>query len=75
MEGKRFFCAYLGMEVELTPEREGHIIATHPGTLPEYWEEFAATLSNPDQVRRSPRDEAALMFSKCLRRFGRGVIW
>lgn len=64
MEGKRFFCSYLGTEVELTPEREEHIIATHPGTLPEYWEQFAETLSNPEQVRKSERDESSLIFSK-----------
>ena len=57
MEGKRFFCSYLGVEVELTPEREGHIMATHPGTLPDYWEQFAETLSDPDQVRESDRDD------------------
>lgn len=64
MEGKQFFCSYLGTEVELTPERESHITATHPGMLPEYWEQFADTLNDPDQVRKSDRDDSALMFSK-----------
>jgi hypothetical protein len=59
-----FFCPYLGIEVELTDEREQHIIETHPGTLPDYFEQLAETLVNPDQIRTSDRDESALLFSK-----------
>jgi hypothetical protein len=59
-----FFCPYLGIEVELTDEREQHIIETHPGTLPDYLEQLAETLNDPDQIRRSDRDPAAFLFSK-----------
>ena len=59
-----FFCPYLGIEVELTDEREQHIIETHPGTLPDYLEHLAETLKDPDQIRTSERDESALLFSK-----------
>ncbi|WP_008308264.1 hypothetical protein [Leptolyngbya sp. PCC 6406] len=61
---KGFPCPYLGGEVELTDERAQHIIKTHPGTLPDYINEMAATLANPDEVRRSRRDPNALLFSK-----------
>lgn len=61
---KRFACSYLGVNIELSDEREQHIIETHPGTLPEYSEQLAETLANPDQIRRSDRDESALLFSK-----------
>ncbi len=59
-----FPCPYLGGEVELTEEREQHIIETHPGTLPDYFEQIAETLSDPDQIRGSDRDPSALLFSK-----------
>jgi hypothetical protein len=61
---KSFPCSYLGVEIELTDEREQHIIETHPGTLPDYLEQLAETLADPDQVRQSDRDPSALLFSK-----------
>lgn len=61
---KLFQCSYLGIDVELTDEREQHIIETHPGTLPEYLEQLAQTLAEPDEIRQSERDASALMFSK-----------
>ena len=61
----RFFpCSYLGADIELTDEREQHIIQTHPGTLPEYLEQLSITLADPDLIRQSERDENALLFSK-----------
>jgi hypothetical protein len=59
-----FPCPYLDAEVELTDEREQHIMLSHPGTLPDYLEQFAATLAAPDNVCSSDRDERALRFSK-----------
>ena len=59
-----FFCPYLATEVELTEEREQHITATHPGTLPDYLKQLAETLADPDQIRRSDRDATALLLSK-----------
>ena len=45
-----FPCPYLGQSVELTSEREQHIIQTHPGTLPDYLSQLAQTLNDPDEV-------------------------
>ncbi len=61
---KRFACAYLGKEVELTAEREQHIAEAHPGTLPDYLEQLTETLADPDLIRRSDRDETGFLFSK-----------
>lgn len=61
---KFFPCPYLSADVELTDEREQHIIETHPGTLPDYLEQMAETLADPDQIRGSDRDPFALLFSK-----------
>jgi hypothetical protein len=58
------FCPYLNSNVELTDEREAHIISTHPGTLPDYIDEVLETIKNPDQIRHSERDSSALLFSK-----------
>lgn len=61
----RFFvCPYLGATGELSAERESHIEASHPGTLPTYLEQLTNTLGDLDQVRSSDRDPAALLFSK-----------
>jgi len=59
-----FPCPYLNSNVELTEEREQHIIENHPKTLPDYLSQLAETLNNPDQVRQSNLDSSALLFSK-----------
>lgn len=64
MEQLTFFCPYLRCRVELTNEREQHIIATHPGTLPDYLAQLRETIADPDLIRQSERDENALLFSK-----------
>ena len=60
----RFFCAYLGGEVQLSGEREAHIAQRHPDLLPEHRERIGTTLAEPDQVRRSRRFGAAKLFSR-----------
>ncbi len=60
----RFLCPYLKGEVELTKERERHIGERHPDLLPEHRVQMAETLSDPDQVRRSPRFAGARLFSR-----------
>ncbi|MGB3138137.1 MAG: hypothetical protein WBG38_19320 [Nodosilinea sp.] len=59
-----FGCPYLGATAELSAERENHIAAIHPGTLPTYLEQLTNTLEDPDQVRSSDRNPDALLFSK-----------
>lgn len=59
-----FPCPYLKDEVELTDERETHILHTHPDLLPEYLAQVGQTLADPDQVRRSARMSAAHLFCR-----------
>jgi hypothetical protein len=61
---RRFPCPYLNGEVELTEERERHIIERHPDLLPEYRPCIAETLGAPDQVRASVRFGSAKLFSR-----------
>lgn len=60
----RFRCPYLGNDVELTDERERHIAECHPDILPEYQDQIAATLVDPDRVRCSSWLPNAKMFSR-----------
>jgi hypothetical protein len=60
----RFACPYLGVEVELTDERELHIAERHPDLLPAHRHSIADTLAEPDQVRRSTRFAGARLFSR-----------
>ena len=60
----RYPCPYLKGEVELTEERERHIAERHPDLLPEHRDRIAATLAEPDQVRRSVRFGSAKLFSR-----------
>jgi len=57
-------CPYLQSEVELSNERERHIAERHPELLPEHRDLIAATLADPDQIRRSKRFGSARLFSK-----------
>ena len=59
---KRLPCPYLNGEVELTEERRQHILAKHPDFLPEYFEQLAETLSNPDEVRSDRRFPQTRLF-------------
>lgn len=59
---RKFLCAYLNGEVELTDEREAHIAQTHPDLLPGHLPQLAQTLVDPDEVRRSVRMSGARMF-------------
>jgi hypothetical protein len=51
----RFSCPYLKGDVELTAERQRHIADRHPDLLPDHFDLMAATLAEPDLVRRGPR--------------------
>lgn len=61
---ERFACPYLQGEVELSDERERHIVARHPDLFPAYRTRIAETLADPDHVRRSPRFGSARLFSR-----------
>ena len=71
-----FYCPYLNAEVELSEQREQHIIERHPGTLPNYLMQLAETLNSPDLVRKSSRDDSSLLFSKWFEdiRTGRHLV-
>jgi hypothetical protein len=56
-------CPYLGGTVELTDERRQHILSKHPDFLPEYFDQLAETLANPDEVRRDSRFPATRLFA------------
>ncbi len=65
----QFFCPYLDSEVELTEERELHIVDTHPDLLPSYQERIAKTLADPDEVRCDLRFGNTFLFSQ---QYGKG---
>lgn len=60
----RLPCPRLGGEVELTAEREGHILERHPDLLPDHRAKIGETLADPDIIRRSVRMTTARLFSK-----------
>ncbi len=57
-------CPYLRGDVELTEERERHIMERHPELLPKYREHIAQTLADPEEVRRRARLAKARLFSR-----------
>ena len=57
-------CPYLGDEVELSGEREQHIMEHHPDLVPDHKDRIGDTLGDPDQVRRSKRFGNARLFAK-----------
>jgi hypothetical protein len=57
-----FSCPYLGHEVELTLEREQHIVNTHPDFLPDYRDCLIETLANPDEIHLSKHSSTAVVF-------------
>ena len=60
----RLFCPHLGAEIELSEERERHILERHPELKPNYGQWIAATLEDPDEIRRSTRFGRARLFSR-----------
>ena len=68
----QFPCAHLGMDVELTDEREAHIATQHPDLLPDPQERIAEVLGDPDQVRRSSRFASTRLLSRWFGDVGGG---
>jgi hypothetical protein len=59
-----FRCPYLNGDVELTDEREHHIMERHPDLFPEHHDKVRVTIEDPDEVRRSQRFGQARLFSR-----------
>ncbi len=57
-------CPYLGGTVELTDERQQHILSKHPDFLPEYFNQLAQTVADPDEVRQDNRFPATRLFAR-----------
>ena len=59
-----FPCSYLKGEIELSAEREQHILERHPELLPNHRHWITTTLADPYEVRRSARFGSARLFSR-----------
>jgi hypothetical protein len=59
---RRFPCPFLAGEVELTAEREAHILERHPELCVVLFQRLRETLHAPDAVRPSGRSPNALEF-------------
>ena len=59
-----FPCPYLGGIVELTDERERHIVEKHSTLLPDRPDCIAAALSDPDLIRRAPPPDDSIRFCR-----------
>ena len=57
-----FPCPYLNATVELTEEREAHVVRLHPDLLPDQLDLIRATLSDPNTIHQSRRD--TLIFAR-----------
>jgi hypothetical protein len=60
----QFYCPYLRADVELTAEREGHILRRHPELADGHLNSIKETLGRPDQIRRIGGGSAVRMFSR-----------
>jgi hypothetical protein len=67
-----FACPYLKTDVELTEEREKHILARHPEIATHHPEKIALTLSDPDSIRSSARHAGAKLFTRWFTDVGKG---
>lgn len=71
-ESFKLHCPYLGQEVELSQERERHVMAQHPDLLPEHRQHIIETVADPDEVRHSKRFGNALLFSRWFQKLNGG---
>ena len=67
-------CPYPGSNVELTENREKHILVKHPDLLPEHFEAIRRTLVDPDEVRRDSHFAATHLFSRWFEDIKRGKL-
>jgi len=61
-----FVCPYLGGPVELTRERERHILRKHPEVMADQSDRLALALSDPDEVHRDPDDAGIRLFFRWI---------
>ena len=61
----------LGKEIELTDERNQHILTFHP-ELEKHFDKFSEVLLDPDDIRVSPSDSSVLLFHKSFASIGTG---
>jgi hypothetical protein len=59
-----FDCLYLSSSVEVTDEREDHILSRHRDLGPSHLDFIRRTLLDPDAVHRSTRSNDTLLFSR-----------
>ena len=57
-----FQCPYLGSSVELSENREQHIITKHSDLFPHHLDYIAGTLGSPDVVMCKVPDDGNLLF-------------
>jgi hypothetical protein len=67
---RRFRCPWLNGEVELTEERERHIVEKHGELLPVHHAKIAEVLADPDVIQRRP--DSGRLFSRWYTGLGRG---
>lgn len=58
-----FFLSATGKTVELTDERQAHILRFHPDVGP-FLDRIGDSLAHPDLLRRSSQDSAIVLFYK-----------
>ena len=58
-----FFPTAIGKPVELTDERQAHILRYHPDVGP-FFDRIGDSLAHPDALRRSSQDSAIVLFYK-----------
>ncbi len=63
--GAAFPCPSLGGAVELTAEREFHILARHPELRWFLRQRIGETVLRPDRIRRSRRSSGSRLFARC----------
>lgn len=73
---RHFSCPFLGVPVELTPERAAHITARHPELLPRHAGVLRQTVLDPDLVRTDPHRPQVRKLSRCYphEMSGRNVV-
>jgi hypothetical protein len=62
----------LDSQVELTDERQRHILNRHPDLLPVHLDYIIETVADPDEIRRDPRFPSTRLFARWFDNLRRG---